>query len=137
MFPCKEDSELKVYSVYIIITILPEINWSNCVNKFTHETGVLKIKWDEVRQQFPNCCVLVESVLAKTKNNEIIIEEMQVIGDCNNGNAAWKVYKKTHDEGRSRELYIFHTKNEKVKVIEQPYIGVHRKIYNVVLSPLF
>jgi hypothetical protein len=86
------------------------------------------MKWNEVRRQFPNRCVLVESLNAKTRENERIIEEMSVIDDFDNGNAAWKVYKNLHAEDQTRELYIFHTNNEEIKVIEQPYIGVRRKI---------
>ncbi|WP_227940105.1 hypothetical protein [Alkalihalobacillus deserti] len=86
------------------------------------------MKWKEVRKQFPNRCVLVESLKAKTEDNERIIEEMSVIDDFDNGNAAWKVYKKLHAENQSRELYIFHTNNVEIKVIEQPYIGVRRRV---------
>jgi hypothetical protein len=87
------------------------------------------MKWNEVRRQFPNRCVLVESLKAKTKeDNERVIEDMSVIDDFDNGNAAWKVYKELHGENRTRELYIFHTNNEEIKVIEQPYVGVRRKI---------
>lgn len=86
------------------------------------------MKWSEVRQHFPERCVLVEALQSKTVGNERIIEEMSVIDDFANGNAAWKVYKKLHAENQNRELYIFHTNNEEIKVIEQPYIGVRRKI---------
>lgn len=53
---------------------------------------------------------------------------MSVIDDFDNGNAAGKVYKKLHGEAQTRELYIFHTNNEEIRVIEQPYVGVRRKI---------
>jgi hypothetical protein len=53
---------------------------------------------------------------------------MAVIDDFENGNAAWKAYKKLNLENKSRELYIFHTNNEEIKVIEQPYIGVRRRV---------
>ncbi|MEH7254377.1 hypothetical protein V7111_19845 [Neobacillus niacini] len=53
---------------------------------------------------------------------------MAVIDDFENGNAAWKAYKKLHLENKSLELYIFHTNNEEIKVIEQPYIGVRRRV---------
>ncbi|HHW39147.1 MAG TPA: hypothetical protein GXX18_18245 [Bacillales bacterium] len=86
------------------------------------------MRWNEVRKQFPNRCVLVESLRAKTVNDERIIEEMSVIDDFGNGNAAWKVYKKLHAEDPNRELYIFHTNLQEIKVIEQPYVGVRRKI---------
>jgi hypothetical protein len=86
------------------------------------------VKWIEVRELFPNRCVLVESLQAKTINNERIIDEMSVIDDFDNGNSAWKVYKEIHNQDRTRELYIFHTNNEEVKVIEQQYLGVRRRI---------
>ncbi|RDI37934.1 hypothetical protein [Falsibacillus pallidus] len=86
------------------------------------------MKWSEVRKLFPERCVLVEALQSQTKGKEKFIEEMAVIDDFENGNAAWKVYKKLHMENQNRELYIFHTNNEEIKVIEQPYIGVRRKI---------
>ncbi|MBS4220539.1 hypothetical protein KHA96_19745 [Bacillus sp. FJAT-49711] len=86
------------------------------------------MNWSEVRQLFPERCVLVEAVKSVTRGKERIIEEMAVIDNFENGNAAWKVYKKLHTENQSRELYIFHTNNQEIKVIEQPYIGVRRGI---------
>lgn len=86
------------------------------------------MKWFEVRKLFPVRCILVEALKSGTRGNERIIEEMSVIDDFENGNAAWKVYKKLHAENQNRELYIFHTTNEEIKVIEQPYIGVRRRM---------
>ena len=86
------------------------------------------MKWSEVRKHFPERCVLVESLISETRGKERIIKEMSVIADFENGNAAWKVYKKLHAENTNRELYIFHTNNEEIKVIEQPYIGVRRRV---------
>lgn len=86
------------------------------------------MKWSEVRQHFPERCVLVEALISETKGKERIIEEMSVIDDFANGNEAWKVYKKLQAENKNRELYIFHTNNEEIKVIEQPYIGVRRRV---------
>jgi hypothetical protein len=86
------------------------------------------IKWQEVRAQFPNRCVLVEALNAKTRGNERLIDEMSVISDFDNGNDAWKSYRRIHEENKLRELYIFHTNNKNITVIEQPYIGVRRKI---------
>lgn len=86
------------------------------------------MKWSEVRQLYPNAVVLVEALKSETQGQERVIEEMSIIDTFENGNAAWKVYKKLHAENRDRDLYIFHTNNEKNTVIEQPYIGVRRKI---------
>lgn len=86
------------------------------------------MKWSEVRQHFPNAIVLVEALKSNIKGNEIVIEEMSVIDYFDNGNVAWKMYKQLHVENETRELYIFHTNNEEIKVIEQPYIGVRRRV---------
>lgn len=86
------------------------------------------MKWSEVRQHFPNSIVLVEALKSETRGNERMIEEMSVIDNFENGNTAWKMYKKLHAENQTRELYIFHTNNEEIKVIEQPYIGVRRRV---------
>lgn len=86
------------------------------------------MKWSEVRRHFPKRCVLVEALKTETRGKERIIEEMLVIDDFENGNAAWKEYKKLHAENQNRELYILHTNNEEITVIEQPYIGVRRRV---------
>lgn len=86
------------------------------------------MKGSEVRQLFPERCVLVEALKSETRGKERIIEEMSVIADFENGNAAWKVYKKLHAENQNRELYLFHTNNEEIKIIEQPYIGVRKRV---------
>jgi hypothetical protein len=85
------------------------------------------MKWSEVCQHFPERCVLVEALKSETRGKERV-EDMSVIDDFENGNAAWKVYKRLHAEDQNRELYIFHTNNKEIKVIEQPYIGVRRKV---------
>ncbi|MEC5272962.1 hypothetical protein NST17_01805 [Caldifermentibacillus hisashii] len=38
------------------------------------------MRWSEVRQHFPECCVLVEVIKSETRGKERIIEEMSVIG---------------------------------------------------------
>ncbi|OZM56912.1 hypothetical protein CIB95_09075 [Lottiidibacillus patelloidae] len=86
------------------------------------------MKWNEVRKQFPNRCVLVESLKANKVGKEKVIEDMSVISNFTNGNDAWKEYRKLHRKYPTRELYIFHTNNDEVKVIEQQYVGVRRKI---------
>jgi hypothetical protein len=86
------------------------------------------MKWSEVRQHFPNRCVLVEALNTELNGNEIVINDMSVIDDFDSGNAAWKEYKRMHAENENRELYIFHTNTKDITVIEQPYIGVRRKV---------
>lgn len=88
---------------------------------------VMKMKWEEVRKQYPNRCVLVEALDAETHGNKREINEMSVIADFENGIEAWKYYKQIHKEDQSRELYIFHTNNIDITVVEQPYLGIRRR----------
>lgn len=44
------------------------------------------MKWTEVRQHFPDRCVLVEALKAETIDKKRIIEEMAVISDFESGN---------------------------------------------------
>ncbi|WP_449354875.1 hypothetical protein ACUL41_00885 [Virgibacillus natechei] len=76
------------------------------------------MKWEEVREQFPNSCVLVEAIKAETCGEQREIEELAVISHFKDGNDAWKAYKKIHAEDRSRELYIFHTNNADITVLD-------------------
>jgi hypothetical protein len=85
------------------------------------------MNWEEVRKRFPNSCVLVEAIKTETYGKKRIVKDMSVISEYKEGNAAWKDYKKLHIEDSSRELYIFHTNNEEITIIEQPYIGVRRR----------
>ncbi|WP_129596095.1 hypothetical protein [Anaerophilus nitritogenes] len=48
---------------------------------------------------------------------------MAVISNHSNSTDAWKQYKSLHLSEPSRELYIFHTSNEEIEVIEQKFIG--------------
>lgn len=86
------------------------------------------MNWSEVRQHFPERCVLVEAIKSETRGKKRFIKEMAVIDDFENGNEAWKVYKKLHADNPNRELYMFHTKNKETIVIEQPYLGVRRRV---------
>lgn len=85
------------------------------------------MKWQEVREQYPNRWVLVEALKAESMDDKRFIKEMAVISDFINSTAAWKGYKEHHLNDRSRELYIFHTINEQIEVIEQKFMGIRRR----------
>ncbi|WP_202077936.1 hypothetical protein [Caldalkalibacillus salinus] len=87
------------------------------------------MKWEEIRNQYPDSWVLVEALKAESKDNRREIEEMSVISEFNNSVEAWKGYKYLHLKDRSRELYIFHTCNKDIEVIEEQFTGVRSRRY--------
>jgi len=85
------------------------------------------MKWQEVRNQYPDQWVLVEALKASSQNNIREILDMSVISEYNNSTDAWKGYKTLHLSNPSRELYIFHTSNEQIEVVEKRFTGIRRR----------
>lgn len=85
------------------------------------------MKWQEIRSQYPNQWVLVEALKANSQNNKRKIQDMAVISEYDNSTKAWKGYKTLHLANPSRELYIFHTSNEKIEVTEERFTGIRRR----------
>ncbi|OEH84278.1 hypothetical protein BHU72_10715 [Desulfuribacillus stibiiarsenatis] len=88
------------------------------------------MKWQDVRNQYPEKWVLIEALNAESSDNRRTIKEMAVISDFTKSSDAWKEYKKIHLEDRTRELYIFHTCNEDVEVTEEKFVGIRSGRYN-------
>lgn len=89
---------------------------------------VLKMKWKQIREQFPEQWVLVEAISAYSENSIRHLEELSVISNFPESTFAWKEYKKLHLADPSREYYIFHTDHETIEVKEQKFIGVRRRL---------
>lgn len=82
------------------------------------------MKWSNVRNIYPNRWVLVEALATHSNNHQRTIEEMSVVSEYDDPKDAWASYKKLHLSEPTRELYIFHTGNEYIEVIEQPFTGI-------------
>ncbi|MCC3359020.1 hypothetical protein [Bacillus sp. REN16] len=89
---------------------------------------MLRLKWEKIREQYPEQWVLVEAISAFSKNSTRYFEELSVISNFPESTIAWKEYKKLHLNDPSREYYIFHTDHETIEVKEQKFIGVRRRI---------
>jgi hypothetical protein len=90
--------------------------------------AVLSVKWEQVREQFPEQWVLVEAISAYSENNIRYLEEVAVISNFSDSTLAWKEYKKLHLADRSREYYIFHTDHKTIEIKEQKFMGVRRRL---------
>lgn len=88
---------------------------------------VLTVKWEQVRDRYPEQWVLVEAISAYSKNSIRYLEELSVISNFPDSTFAWKKYKKLHLADPSREYYIFHTDHETIEVKEQRFMGIRRR----------
>jgi len=88
---------------------------------------VLKMKWEQIREHYPEQWVLVKAISAYSKNSIRHLEELSVISNFPESTSAWKAYKKLHLADPSREYYIFHTDHETIEVKEQKFIGIRRQ----------
>lgn len=86
------------------------------------------MKWEQIREQYPEQWVLVEAISAYSKDSIRHLEELSVISTFPESSPAWKEYKKLHLVDPSREYYIFHTDHETIEVKEQKFIGVRRRL---------
>lgn len=82
------------------------------------------MQWTELREQCPNRFVLVEAVVAYSKDGQRVIEEMALVEQYQNVSDAWNGYKKIRRAFPEKQLYIFHTSKEKIEVEEQYFTGV-------------
>lgn len=86
------------------------------------------MKWEQVREQYPEQWVLVEAISANSKDSIRYLDELSVISNFLESTPAWKEYKKLHLADPTREYYIFHTDHETIEVKEQKFIGVRRRL---------
>lgn len=86
------------------------------------------VKWEQVREQYPEQWVLVEAISAYSKNSTRYLEELSIISNFPDSTLAWKEYKKLHLAEPTREYYIFHTDHKKIEVKEQRFTGVRRRL---------
>lgn len=80
--------------------------------------------WQAVRNQYPERWVLIEALSTNSKDNKRDIDEMSVISNFTETKQAWQAYKKHHLNHPEREYYIFHTSNNNLEIIEQPFTGI-------------
>ncbi|MDQ0157939.1 hypothetical protein [Robertmurraya andreesenii] len=85
------------------------------------------MKWEEVRQAFPEQWVLIEAVQAYTnEESERILEEVAPLKKFSNSTDAMKAYQELHRGNPTRELYVLHTNRKDPHIIEKKWVGVRR-----------
>lgn len=84
------------------------------------------MKWNEARNLYPNKWLLFEAIEAYSANGKRIVDELSVINVYDEGKEALKEYAEKHKKDKSREMYVYHTKNEKLRIEERNWIGVRK-----------
>ncbi|MBU5437155.1 hypothetical protein KQI42_03980 [Tissierella sp. MSJ-40] len=84
------------------------------------------MKWNEARKLYPNKWLLFEAVEARSEAGKRIIDELSIINVYDEGRAALREYANRHKKDKSREMYVYHTKNEELFIEERNWIGVRK-----------
>jgi len=85
------------------------------------------MKWEDVRQAFPNKWVLIEAVQAFTnEESERILLDIIPLKKFSNSPEAMRAYQELHRENPAREFYLLHTSRDEPNIIEKKWVGVRR-----------
>jgi hypothetical protein len=85
------------------------------------------MKWEDVRQAFPDKWVLIEAVQAFTdEHSERILVDVIPLEWFSNSPEAMREYQKLHRENPTCEYYVLHTNRNKPNIIEKKWVGVRR-----------
>jgi hypothetical protein len=77
------------------------------------------MKWQDVREKFPNEWVLMEALDSHSEDGYWIVEEMSVVDNFgDDGNGTWKAQNELLKKYPQRQFFFYHTGNEEI-VIEQ------------------
>lgn len=69
---------------------------------------------------------MIEAIGARSDGGKRIVEEFSVINIYDEGKEALKEYSEKHKKDKSREMYVYNTKNEKLTIEERSWIGVRK-----------
>jgi hypothetical protein len=82
------------------------------------------MKWTEIRAQYPNQWLLIEAVQAHSEAGERILEDLNALESFSDSVAAMHKYAELHHQAPRRELYIFHSSREYLKITERAWLGI-------------
>ncbi len=74
------------------------------------------MKWQEVREQYPDKWTLIEPENPKTVGEQRVFDDMVLLGNFESAEAAWEAYHRIHRVDPSREMFVFHTDRDSLDV---------------------
>lgn len=84
------------------------------------------MNWNEARKIYPNKWLLFEAIEVYSSEGKRIVKELSVINVYDEGKEALKEYSEKHKKDKSREMYVYHTKNQELSIEERNWIGVRK-----------
>jgi hypothetical protein len=82
------------------------------------------MKWEEIRNHYPNQWILAEAIKAHTESDKRIVEDIAVINIFSDSPPAMKAYIRLHRESPERELYVLHTDRKELDITERRWTGI-------------
>lgn len=80
--------------------------------------------WSEARQTYRDKWLLFEAIGAYSKDGQRKVGKIAVINTFDDGKDALAEYAQWHKKDKNREIYVYHTANEGLKIAERKWIGV-------------
>lgn len=82
------------------------------------------MKWTEARKTYPDKWLLFEAIEAHSENGKRIVDELAVINVYDDGRKALEDYAEKHKKDKTREMYVYNTKNEELLIEERKRFGI-------------
>jgi hypothetical protein len=82
------------------------------------------MKWQTIRQQYPQKWILAEALEAYTEENRRIVEQWAVIDAFSEFFPAMDLYHQLHKKSPQREMYVAHTDSDEVQIKVRHWHGV-------------
>ena len=82
------------------------------------------MKWQDVRQQYPESWVIIEALQAHDQDDKRIIDDISVLDRFKNSLDAIKHYKSLHKNSPERDILVANTNNLELDIKIQHWVGI-------------
>ena len=83
------------------------------------------MKWQEVRQLYPEKWLLIEALTAHTTTEQKrILENISVLDSFSDFYDAMDAYKINHKVAPKREMYVVHSINDEIDIEVRHWVGI-------------
>ena len=79
---------------------------------------------DYIRRHYPHQWLLIEALLAHSKEGKRLLDELAVVDTFPDGETALRAYLKLHRAAPTRELYVIHSDREELDITERTLLGL-------------
>jgi len=77
------------------------------------------MRWEEIRETYPDDWVIIEALKAYSNDSERIVEEVAIIEKCKDSIDAIRKYAELHKRHPQREYYFLHTSRKDLTFMER------------------